>query len=69
MDRSKFIHNDGRINVKDIDKSVKNKFSWAWLEEKDCNGEFLKDYIKKYNEPGVAYCDSCRDKINYGRNG
>ena len=31
--------------VKDIDKEIRNKFKWGWLEEKDCNGDFLSSYV------------------------
>ena len=33
-------------NVKEIDKPVKNRFQWSWLEEKDGNGDFYSEYIR-----------------------
>ncbi|GFR93736.1 DNA repair and recombination protein RAD54 [Elysia marginata] len=56
-------------DVKELDRSVKNRFNWAWLEEKDCNGDFLSDYIRKMPEAGVAWCISCQAKIVYGSTG
>lgn len=34
------------------DKSIKNKFKWSWLEEKDKNDDFLSSYIRKTDRPG-----------------
>ena len=35
MGDTKFVNRDGRVNLKEIDKGIKNKFNWSWLEEKD----------------------------------
>ncbi|RUS82810.1 hypothetical protein EGW08_009430 [Elysia chlorotica] len=65
-----FVERNGRDkNTKDIDKTVKNKFNWSWLDEKDCNDEFASEYIRKLLEPGFAWCLSCKEKINYGSSG
>ena len=40
-------------NLKELDKGIKNCFRWAWLEEKD-NGQFMSDYIRKINIPGMS---------------
>ena len=52
-----------------LEKNVKNKFKWAWLEEKDQLGHFFSDYIRKIKEPGIVWCTTCRDKIQYGSSG
>ncbi|GFS14224.1 hypothetical protein ElyMa_004902100 [Elysia marginata] len=62
----RFADRNGRQDVKELDRSVKNRFNWAWLEEKDCNGDFLSDYIRKMPEAGVAWCQA---KIVYGSTG
>ena len=33
-----YVKREGRVDVKELDKGLKNKFCWAWLEEKDDNG-------------------------------
>ena len=42
---------DRTIDLKELEKSVKNKFRWSWLEEKDSNGDYLSEYIRKIDEP------------------
>lgn len=69
MDESKFVNRSGRVNIKEIDKVVKNKFNWSWMEEKDCNNEHLSEYIRKLNEPGIAYCITCKERLKYGSSG
>ena len=46
-----------------LEKNVKNKFKWAWLEEKDQLGHFFSDYIRKIKEPGIVWCTTS-DKFN-----
>ena len=36
------------------------------MTEKDVNGDFLSDYIKKIDQPGVAVCSWCNETIVYG---
>ena len=60
---------DRKANVRDIDKDVKNKFRWVWLESKDDAGHFLSDYIRKLDLPGVAKCIICNDNIKYASSG
>ncbi len=54
---------DRSANLAEIERSVKNKFKWAWLEEKYVNGDYLADYVRKLTLPGYAYCKWCNDKI------
>ncbi|KAK6964629.1 DNA repair and recombination protein RAD54 [Biomphalaria glabrata] len=63
------VVNRENVNLEEIDKSVKNRFKWAWLEEKDCRGHLFSSYIQKLEEPGVAWCILCKDKIKYGAAG
>ena len=44
---------DGCVSVGDIDKSIRNKFVWAWIDKKDESGEFFLDYVRKLTEPGM----------------
>ena len=34
-------------NLKAVENGVGNKFGWQWLEEKDCNGHYPADYVRK----------------------
>ena len=61
--------NNAGTSAKEVDKSIKNKWVWDWLTEKDVNGDFLSDYIKKIDQPGVALCSWCNDTIVYGSSG
>ena len=56
-------------NVAEIYKSVKNKFKWAWLEEKDEDGYFYSDYVRRLKVAGLAVCIMCHDNLKYGSRG
>ena len=50
-----FVDRKGsEIYLKTLEKNVKNKFKWVWLEGKDKNETFYSDYLRKLKEPGVA---------------
>ena len=34
-------------SLKGIEEGVKNSFRWVWLEEKDQNGQFPSEYIRR----------------------
>ena len=55
----------------EIDETIKNKWSWFWLEEKDlnCYKDCLSDYIVKIKKPGFAYCFYCNVPVFYGSSG
>ncbi|XP_023154459.2 enoyl-CoA delta isomerase 2 isoform X1 [Amphiprion ocellaris] len=42
---------DRHADVRAVDATVKNAFRWSWLEEKDTNGDFLSEYIRKLDKP------------------
>ena len=56
-------------SLKGIEEGVKNSFWWVWLEEKDQNGQFLSEYIRKVNIPGKALCTYCNSLLNYSSGG
>ena len=68
-------------SVADIDKSVRNKFKWQWLQEKvDYSFKTGKlagvtqhiivgKVLAKSTKPGYAWCNVCEDEINYGSSG
>ena len=63
------IERDVSKSAREIDASCKNKWMWDWLTEKDVNGDFLSDYIKKVDQPGVAICSWCKEILKYGSSG
>ena len=54
-----FVDRNGRQDVKEIVKTVKNKFNWSCL---DVNRDFFSDYVWKVSEPGIAWCISCKKR-------
>ena len=34
---------------------------WNWLLEKDVNDDYLSDYVRKIDQPGVAICTWCKE--------
>ena len=56
-------------DLKLIDKDVKNRFKWSWLEEEDCNKMYLSDWTRKVNIAGKVMCKLCNDLVNYGSGG
>lgn len=56
-------------NLKQIDRGVKNRFNWRWLESKDSGGYFLSDYMRKIDIAGKARCIVCNQIVSYGSSG
>ncbi|XP_026124635.1 uncharacterized protein LOC113106835 [Carassius auratus] len=56
-------------DVSEIDKSVKNKWRWAWLSEIGKNGKPFSSWAKKIKQPGTCLCTVCHRKFQYGNNG
>ena len=42
------------VDARKIDKEVENKWVWDLLLEKDINGDYLSEYLKKFDQAGVA---------------
>ena len=53
-------------DLKLIDKDMKNRFKWSWLEEEDCNKMYLSDWTRKVNIESKVMCKLCNDLVNYG---
>ncbi|KAK3764280.1 hypothetical protein RRG08_033362 [Elysia crispata] len=45
---------DRSSDLKVVESSVRNKFKWTWLEEKDVNNDFLSEYVRKLAQPAFA---------------
>ena len=52
-------------DLKALEVNIKNKWNWSWLEERDGNGDFLSEYIRKVNQPGIALCVWCNKQLKY----
>lgn len=62
--------------IKEIDKNVKNKFSYKWLERSvevklldETVTVYLGDNFVKCDLPGQVSCNLCSKQINYGSRG
>ena len=63
-----FISRASNVNI-DTSLSTKNRFRWAWLEEKDTHDERYGDYLRKIKQDGYAYCTYCRNELKYASKG
>ena len=52
-------------DIRSLEKDIRNKFKWSWLEETDSNGDLLSSYIQKLKLPGLVYCNHCKAKVDY----
>ena len=60
---------DRNASLLDIEKTVKNKFKWIWLDERDGNNVVLSSYVRKLPQPGIAYCLHCEARLDYSKKG
>ena len=65
----KIVERNIGVSAREIDSSVNNKWVWDWLLEKDINDDYLSEYVKKVDQPGVAICSWCKDFLHYGSSG
>lgn len=56
-------------NTKDLEKDVKNKWRWEWLNDVDADGVKWVLWLKKTEISGVAFCEACGKTINYKSSG
>jgi len=52
-----------------LERKIKNKWNWSWMEQKDGNGDFMSEYIRKINQPGMAMCVWCNKQLKYASAG
>ena len=45
---------DRTSDIQSIESTVRNRFKWFWLEERDSSGDLLADYFRKLPEPGLG---------------
>ena len=56
-------------DLKAVERRVKNTFRWNWLEENDKLCDFLSEWVRKIDQPGVAICAWCNDRVKYNGKG
>ena len=55
-DTSKMMSQENNKIGREVDLACKNKWNWSCLEEKDVNGDFILDYIRKTDASDLAFC-------------
>ena len=62
--------------IQNIDANVKNKWKFKWIQgsvtattQNNEEIEVSLQTIKKYDQPGMAFCDICPKGINYASRG
>ncbi|KAJ8364703.1 hypothetical protein SKAU_G00135340 [Synaphobranchus kaupii] len=53
----------------DLERGLKNKWRWQWLEETDSQGQRYDVWLAKVDIPGMAWCKLCNKNIAYAQNG
>lgn len=66
--RRDIVNRDDDCSTQGIDKGVRNSWCWNWLE-KQVDGVYVRDVIRKVKLPGTAYCIICNKDILYGNRG
>ncbi|GBM16792.1 hypothetical protein AVEN_9380-1 [Araneus ventricosus] len=58
------VSRSSSVDVREIDKQAKNPWRWEWLE-KQAEGRYLREIIRKLNKCGACYCIVCRKELAY----
>lgn len=66
--RTDIILRSSNVNVRNIDKGLKNVWRWEWLD-RQVDEVYLRECIRKIKSPGTAYCIVCRKEIYYKSRG
>lgn len=66
--RADIVTRTASVNVRMIDKGIKNPWRWEWLERK-VEGIHLNECIRKLNKCGTCYCVVCGKELMYGSKG
>ena len=68
-----FVQRDAAVDVKEIDKTIKNKWNWSWCDKVLFPGSpdqhLVGDCFRKLNQAGDAFCTCCQATIRYGSSG
>lgn len=68
--RRDIVNRSDEFDVRSIDisKGLKNPWRWDWLE-KNVNGVYVREVIRKLRSCGKAYCLICAQELLYGSRG
>jgi hypothetical protein len=64
-----YLTEEEEEKLKNVEKGVKNRWRWGWLDEKDKNGVELRAWVQKIDSSGVAFCTVCLKSVKYGTSG
>ena len=68
-DTYKIISWENNKSGREIDVAYANKWNRSWLEEKDVNGDFISDCIRKIDASGLVFCIYRNKPVSYGSSG
>ena len=60
-----YLSKEQTSKLDDVEKGVRNKWRWEWLQEKDAKGEPFESWVRKIDSPGLAFCAVCLKSIKY----
>ncbi|GBM80457.1 hypothetical protein AVEN_57295-1 [Araneus ventricosus] len=66
--RTDIVSRSSSVDVREKDKQAKNPWRWERLE-KQAEGIYLRDIIRKLNKCGVCYCIVCSKELAYESRG
>ena len=59
------------VDVKEIDKTVPNKWVWSWCDKEVLQGtpdeHLIGDCFRKLHQPGEAFCECCSHSVSAPR--
>lgn len=64
-----YLTKDQVSELEKVEKGVRNRWRWDWIEEKDSEGKKFRSWVEKMDAPGVAFCTVCLKSIKYGSSG
>lgn len=68
--RTDIVSRNSCVNVRSIDvqNNITNPWRWEWLD-RQVNGSYLQESIRKVKAPGVAFCIVCSQELYYKSRG
>lgn len=56
-------------DTKEVDKDIKNKWRWAWINEIGSDGKPFGSWCQKLSEAGTCFCTLCARRLIYATSG
>ncbi|GBN02941.1 hypothetical protein AVEN_113348-1 [Araneus ventricosus] len=66
--RTDIVSRSSSADVRELDKQAQNLWRREWLE-KQSEGIYLREIIRKSNKCGACYCIVCSRELAYGSRG